>query len=286
MFVGGMKIKSKRICAMTTARNDTAFLEKWIAYYGQELGRENLLILLDGHDQTPPPSAEGLNIVQLPFRHANRAEADRRRAKLMSNFATGLFQHYDLVIATDVDEFLVADPQTGMGLRAYLSSCSIGRSISGLGLDVGQHPELEPCLDLDTPFLIQRRFAQVSARYTKSVVLGEPAVWGSGMHRVKGQNFVIDPNLYLFHFGMSDQALALGRATDPDRLNNGWGRHMNRRNRLKSRIVKTKKPGNDVQIASCRKQFTWLRAVFSWNKPMSLPNEPIIAVPDRFRGIV
>lgn len=286
MSVSGPPNPPKRICAMTTSRNDTAFLKKWIAYYGDQLGRNNLLILLDGLDQPLPDNAAGLNVVQLPFRPAPRAIADRRRARVMSHFAAGMFQHYDLVIATDVDEFLVVDPHVGLGLRDYLSSRAPLRSVAGLGMDVGQHPELEGALDLDAPILGQRRFARVAARYSKMVVLGAPAVWGSGMHRVKGQNFRMDPNLFLFHFGMSDTRLADARASDADRLNNGWGNHLKRRSELNRSIATVRAPGGEAQIESWRKRFARLRSLVAWNKPMFLPGEPVVIIPERFRGVL
>ena len=41
----------KTICALTTARNEPGFVQKWVAHYGAALGAENLFVLLDGHDQ-------------------------------------------------------------------------------------------------------------------------------------------------------------------------------------------------------------------------------------------
>ena len=44
----------KRICAITMARNDEFNLRRWMAYYGRELGMENLYVFLDGKDQKIP----------------------------------------------------------------------------------------------------------------------------------------------------------------------------------------------------------------------------------------
>jgi hypothetical protein len=41
----------KKIAAITMARNDDFYLRKWVAYYGAQLGKENLYIFLDGLDQ-------------------------------------------------------------------------------------------------------------------------------------------------------------------------------------------------------------------------------------------
>ena len=40
---------------MTMVRNDDFFLRKWVDYYASQLGRENLWIYFDGHDQLPAP---------------------------------------------------------------------------------------------------------------------------------------------------------------------------------------------------------------------------------------
>lgn len=52
----------KKIAAITMARNDEFFLGRWIKYYGNEIGTENLYIYLDGTDQTIPKNAGGANI--------------------------------------------------------------------------------------------------------------------------------------------------------------------------------------------------------------------------------
>ena len=49
----------KKIAAITMARNDDFYLRKWVAYYGSQLGRENLYIYLDGLDQTVGDYCEG-----------------------------------------------------------------------------------------------------------------------------------------------------------------------------------------------------------------------------------
>ena len=41
----------KRIAAITMVRGDAFYLRKWTAWYGGQLGEENLYILLDGRDQ-------------------------------------------------------------------------------------------------------------------------------------------------------------------------------------------------------------------------------------------
>ena len=95
--------KLKRIAAITMARNDEFFLSRWIKYYGQELGYENLYIYLDGLDQTVPENAGASHVTKLPHTDMSRAAGDKYRIGLMSNLAKKLFQEYDIVIGCDCE---------------------------------------------------------------------------------------------------------------------------------------------------------------------------------------
>ena len=276
----------KRICALTTVRNDRIFLAKWIEHYGSALGPENLFVILDGHDQQPPANAAAVNLIRLPHQPLERVAAMRRRARVMSNIARGLYHYFDIAIATDVDEFIVVDPRLGIDLKTYLSSRALPAAVSALGLDVGQHLRDEPPLDADKPFLEQRRLAHVSARYTKPCITTRPLTWGSGMHRIKGRNFHIDPNLYLFHFGMVDYGLAPGKTLDGDRLATGWQGHLSRREKLFEIITESQPREGDEYFDEARRYQTWHRPVYAWNKPGMIPGNPVVRIPERFRKAV
>lgn len=279
---------NKRIAAITTARNEPVFLPRWIAHYGAALGFQNLFVILDGQDQ-PRPVCEGadrVSFLTLPHIAQGRARADRRRARTMSDLARALFRSFDIVMVTDTDEFLVVDPQVGTGLAEYLGGISGRRTVSGLGLDVAQHLQLETAIDPTRPFLDQRRFAIVSARYTKPVVAFRPVTWGSGMHRIKGHNFHIDPNLYLFHFGMVDHQIAKQKTGDAERHKQGWGKHLDRREQTFQTISNAEPVDGDAFFATARQLETKKRAFWAWNKPGSLKGAPVVTIPERFRGTV
>jgi len=279
-------IHPKKIAAITTVRNDTIFLERWVQYYGAQFGEKNIYVFIDGHDQSVPESAKKANIIFLPYLPLNRAAGDRRRAKIMSDFARGLFQLFDTVIATDVDEFLAVDPNTNISLAEYLSTKNNYSSLSGLGLDVGQHLILEKAIDLSLPFLNQRNFAHLSSRYTKPSVAFKPVTWGSGMHRIKGKNFHVDPNLYLFHFGMVDYQLSTGKTSDSDRLDNNWANHLSRREQLFKIISESKGIAGDDYFEQARRYQSWHRPLYALNKPGMIPGNPVIEIPERFKNII
>ncbi|MCP5036776.1 MAG: glycosyltransferase family 2 protein [Rhodobacteraceae bacterium] len=278
----------KQIAAITTVRNDALFLPKWIAHYGAAFGFQNLYVFLDGFDQLRPdcPGAEQVNFIHLPHKPLERVPAMRRRARTMSDLARGLFHYFDIVLATDVDEFLINDPNTGVDLNAYLSAIEGRKSVSGLGLDVGQHMELEEPLDPDRAFLDQRRFAHLSSRYTKPVVTFRPLTWGSGMHRIKRHGFHIDPNLYVFHFGMVDYQRATGKTLDRDRLATGWGGHLERREALFGIITGANPVDGDTLFPAARRYQSRHRPLYALNKPGQMGGDPVVEIPSRFRSLI
>lgn len=278
----------KRIAAITTVRNDALFLPKWIAHYGAAFGFQHLYVFLDGFDQPRPDcaGADQVNFIHIPHQPLERVPAMRRRARTMSDLARGLWLYFDVVLATDVDEFLILDPNIDQNLADYLSTRKGHVSVSGLGLDVGQHVDLEAELDPTQPYLNQRRFAHLSSRYTKPVVAFQPVTWGSGMHRIKGEDFHIDANLFLFHFGMVDYQRATGKTLDQSRLATGWSGHLERREALFG-IIKDARPiDGDTIFEAARRYQSHQRPLYARNKPGQMPNNPVVEIPERFRGLV
>ena len=150
----------KRIAAITMVRNDEFYLRKWVEYYGAQLGRENLYVFFDGTDQVIPSFCEGTHAEALPRIGSDIVSNDKGRVAVISAKAAELFAAgYDLVIGTDADEFLVADPRTGLSLSEYLSRQKIGVTLSGLGLDFGQKLGEEGDITDTEPFLQQRHYA-------------------------------------------------------------------------------------------------------------------------------
>ncbi|MBR5625917.1 MAG: glycosyltransferase family 2 protein [Alphaproteobacteria bacterium] len=275
-----MTKKLKRIAAITMARNDEFFLSRWIEYYGNEIGYENLYIYLDGTDQTTPKNAGAAHITKLPHSDMTRAAGDKYRIKLLSELANKLLKTYDIVIGCDCDEFLIVDPNTNQTLSEYLSNKKFKYSLSGLGLDIGQNMNTEKKLDKSKPFLSQREYALLSTRYTKPIVINRPIQWGSGFHRIKNKNFHIDKNLYLLHFGAVDmnmlESKAAARGTD-------WVNHLRRRGNGTINAVTGYPSRNEKWIKIARIIQTYIRAPYAWNKPNLLGLKIVVQIPNRFK---
>ena len=275
----------KRVAAITMVRGDDFFLRRWVTYYGAQLGKDNLYIYYDGLDQQVPPFCEGTHAQAVEKIGSEVVAAEKGRLKFLSAKAAALLADgYDLVIGADADEFLLPDPALGIGLREYLDRVPVKGSLSALGLDVGQKVGEEGDLSADAPFLGQRRFAVIGPRYTKPSVLSASLVWGSGFHRVKGHNFHIAKDLYLFHFGYSDQAVLRSRLQDADRLSQGWEQHIRRRAKTISLVGEKKARNFEKWTAFARRFQTLVRMPYAWNKPSMAGLKIVVELPQRFRN--
>ncbi len=268
------------------ARNDQFFLNRWIEYYGRELGEGNLYVYLDGVDQPIPANPGKAHIIHKERVVEHVVAAEKRRLGFLSDVAAKLLQAYDIVIGVDADEFLVVDPKCGMTLAQYLSSININPCVSGLGMDIGQHLCKEPSLNHHLPFLAQRKYAYLSSRYTKPSVISKPVKWGSGFHRVKGRNFKIDPNLYLFHFGSVDMQMINMRFQDKDRMATGRESHIRKRARTIHLVTQRQALKNELWLKLARVVQTIFRPVYAINKPSMAGLKVIVKVPERFKNVV
>ena len=277
---------AKKICALTMVRNDEFYLRKWVAYYGAELGMTNLYVYLDGKDQEIPDWCPGVNVEAVDKIPGQVVEAEKGRLDFLSARAAELLGTYDLVIGVDADEFLVVDPKLGLSLSEYLSQTKIRTSLSGLGVDVGQHTEQEGDISSDIPFLSQRHYARLSTRYTKPCVIAKPVRWGRGFHRVKGHNFHIGKDLFLFHFGYFDLGRIKARFEDPSRRAAGWTKHLERRSKTIRQVTAGKARDWDRWTRAARCIQTICRPPYAWNKPAMFELVIIVRIADRFSKIV
>lgn len=276
----------KLIAAISMVRNDGFFADKWISYYGAQLGYKNLYLFIDGMDKPLPKKASKINCFQIPHQNLKRADGDRKRAKKISEFASSLFPEYDVVMAMDIDEYLVVDPKTKLSLKSYLQQDFETDSLSALGLDVGQHPHFEDPINLKKPFLSQRKLAKVSDRYTKPIISFKPLQWGSGFHRIKGKNYFIDPNLFLFHFGLVDIETTERKLEEREFFTLGWRGHIDRRFKLLKELETQSPQEGDFFFEKARVYLNKTRKWYSWNKPAPIKGSSIIKIPKRFQTLV
>jgi len=273
----------KRIAALTMVRNDDFFLEKWVAYYGAQFGKENLYVFFDGNDQLIPSFCDGTNAQKIEKIGTDVVSNDKGRVAFLSAKAAELFGNgYDLVIGTDADEYIVPDPSVAASLADFLNAQEVRGSLSALGIDMGQKLPEEKELRLDAPFLAQRRYGVIGTRYTKASILAEPLKWGSGFHRVKGENFHIARNLYLFHFGYCDLSRIEARYKDADRKALGWEKHIRKRSKTIRKVCSQKVRDWTFMTKAARNIQTWVRPPYAWNKPAMFNLTLVVKVSEKF----
>lgn len=268
-------------------RNDEFFLKKWVEYYGAQLGKENLYVWFDGLDQRIPEFCDGVNAEAVKHIEGNVRQGDKGRIDFLSARAAELFSRYDMVIGTDVDEFLIVDPELGKSLPEFLqtvqSSCP---SISGLGIDVGQNLNEESAIDDSRSFLSQRHYAKLSTRYSKASVLLKPVAWGSGFHRTRKGNFHIVKDLYLFHFGCVDLERIKAKMQDKGLVEAGWTRHLKKRADTIYLVSRKKALGWECSVKFARNIQNIARPPYAWNKPAMFELKLVVRIPERFDKIV
>ena len=134
--------------------------------------------------------------------------------------------------------------------------------------------------------LFRGRGRAVGTIEADAVVALEPLTWGSGVHRVKGRNFHIHPDLYLFHFGMVDYESSREKVDDRSLNEAGWTGHLKRRSALFDIITGSEALEGDDFFAEARRRQSLRRPLYALNKPGMLKEKPVIKIPGRFRSIV
>ena len=278
----------KKICVITMVRNDEFYLRKWVQYYSAQLGRENLRIFFDGEDQVVPSFCDGVYTELKPRIPGMVVKSEKERLSFLSMQAARLMKEegYDLVIGVDADEYLVVDPKLGKTLKEYLDGVKVKNCLSGLGVDVGQHLEHEGVIDASRSFLSQRRYAYLCSRYTKPSVLAKPLTWGSGFHRVKGHDYRIDKNLFLFHFGSIDLEMIKERMGNQDLISTGRLAHIQKRAKTIYVVTGNKAREWDKTVGPMRWVQQILRQPFAWNKPWNPITKVVVRIPDRFENVI
>lgn len=202
------------IKVVTNVRTDSFFLSLWVHYYGALFGRENLHIMLDGDDWAPDCDLTGVQlhtVTDVPReRHLRLGFTSRWQSR---HAASLLRRGADVVLRTDIDEFVAVDPRAGTDLPSLLAAQPAASAWAALGLDVIQAPT-EPILQPDAPILGQRRHAILTREYSKLVAIRKPVPWTGGFHRARHTAIDIPPDLLLFHLALFDRDVAAKRIRD------------------------------------------------------------------------
>lgn len=191
-----------RVVVITMVRDEAAMLPRWVDYYGREVGLGNLVVL---DDNSVDGSTTGLAcpVYRLPPPPWKKPWS-KTRLQLVNGMARGLLACNDVVIFTDVDEFLVPDPAKYSGLLDYVASTDTP-VVAPLALELVHNAQVEPALDPARPLLQQRRFVKLSLGMCKPHVKRVPQHWDGAFHRINAE-FQVDPDLLMLHLKYADVA--------------------------------------------------------------------------------
>ncbi|WP_169308825.1 glycosyltransferase family 2 protein [Paracoccus gahaiensis] len=193
-----------RTAVMTMAYNEGVILPKWVKYYGQIFGKENLFIFDHGSDDGSTENLGAVNIIKLP----RTPFSDIVRSKMISSFSASFLSFFDYFIYTDADEFLCVDPVKYINLKNYLH-VKAPEHVTAIGLNIFHSFEDEAPLNISRPVLTQRSYAYFLPSMCKTLITKKPTNWGGGFHACNHrQNF---DEVYNFHLKQMDREIALDR---------------------------------------------------------------------------
>src|SRR3954469_24224121 len=94
-----------RVAALTMAYNEPVWARVWAEYYARQVGAENCFLLDHGSDDGSTVGL-GIQVERLP-----RSPLDEiARAETIGARTAALLRTYDVVVHSDADELVFADP--------------------------------------------------------------------------------------------------------------------------------------------------------------------------------
>lgn len=189
-----------RIAAITVVRDEAAMLPRWVGYYGDQLGMENLVVV---DDRSTDGSTADLPCRVIQHDGFPEGRFEKARMVLVSRLAAELLQDHDAVVFSDADEFLLADPDSYDGLSDYVAQHPERQVAAGLGLNVVHHLDREAALVAGQPVLGQRQYAKFVSKICKPSLKRVDAAWVKASHGIRAP-YVPDRGLLMVHLKFAD----------------------------------------------------------------------------------
>lgn len=181
----------------TMVKNEKVRLSIWLRYYSKFFDKKDIYIL-DHESSDNSIEKSKYNVVEI----VKDSYDPEWRRDIIVNFQKNLFESYDLVLYTDIDEIVAPDPEKYMDLRDYIDKFQ-KNCINCTGYELFHLKSLEPPLDFEKPIFIQRLFFYRNKIYDKPLLAKIPLHWTVGFHSAQNCRET-DSDLYLFHLHRMD----------------------------------------------------------------------------------
>ena len=205
-----MQASVPRVVVMTMVRDEADLLPRWIDYYGGQVGPQNLVVLDDNSVDGSTDDLPCLRYRLPPEPWKQRWS--KMRVRMANKLAEAFLACNDVVVFTDVDEFLIPDPEKHGGLLDYLTHRPDTQVMAPLAFELMHNARIEPPLDPARPVLEQRRFVKFAPAMCKPLLKRVPAAWEPAFHGIHAP-FEVDPELFMLHLKWCDEAV-LARVGD------------------------------------------------------------------------
>lgn len=182
----------KPLAAVTMVWRDYWYLEKWVAYYAAQLGRENVYILSHGADPEIDRIGQGCNVIAI-LRDGLHQSFDYARWRMLSDFSAMLTQFYERIIVSDCDELLMT--VDGRPLVEYPFAFE-ENSAGAVGFNLVATRD-----DADQQALItDSKYCLFEIPHSKPCLVQRKVSFGTGGHGVMNDSFGLLPGLFNLHF--------------------------------------------------------------------------------------
>lgn len=193
------------VAIVTMVYNERVNLPLWVRHYTRHCPGAALFVMDHGSDDGSTNCVHGVSIVAFPRSPFD----DQTRMELVADFQRALLRRYDIVIYTDCDEMLVADPQIHSSLAGFLGTVK-SDVIAPVGVNLHHLLGTEPAIDLALPILGQRQYGRFASSMCKPSIARVPLHWVPGFHWCD-QMADYRSDLYQFHLKWMDLEASLGR---------------------------------------------------------------------------
>jgi Glycosyl transferase family 2 len=217
--------RAKRRAVLTMVHNEPIFLPIWLRYYSRFFAPEEIYVL--DHD-TSDGSTDRDGFVRIPVSHPSIDHTWMVRT--IERHQRELFNRYDVVLVTDVDEIVAPRPECG-SLADYMDRLD-QEFVNCLGYEVIHMVDRECPFDPTRGVLEQRGYWFPNPAYNKPALVTEPSRWGPGFHALEDGRIQIDPDLFMIHLHRMDYEICLarhryrrGRRWNERDLAERWARH-------------------------------------------------------------